>query len=229
MNQNMNILQKALVATVLLAACSDSNGGGSDTYASPQDLSARFVTVADLGTDWRETQRDIFTTREVENPSIDPSMWCPEAQTVAEPLVGLAGNGGADVEMENKKHAGGTEMFRLQAWSNADVEEYFSTLVDAVDACDGATWSNAGADFMMEKSTTEQIGDESVRWKTDIDVMRGKDKMSSVGYTQAVRFGNEIVIMQMGTFVSPSGALVTDEAKWATIVDKVTKFFEDSQ
>ncbi len=66
----------------------------------PQQLSDGLLTTSylgGLGIVWTETQRDVFTTREPENPSIDSSFWCPAG--TGDELVALTSGQGADVEL----------------------------------------------------------------------------------------------------------------------------------
>ena len=48
-----------------------------ETWHSTSEISRALLTVSDLGGNWRETQRDIFDERAVENPVLDRSLFCP--------------------------------------------------------------------------------------------------------------------------------------------------------
>lgn len=98
----------ALAASPIAARGSDGNGdSGGDTSpgltaAEPSEaqLGDALLSVDDLnelGSGWTETRRDVFTTREPENPSIDSSLLCPAGE--GDELVTLAGPAGADVEL----------------------------------------------------------------------------------------------------------------------------------
>src|SRR5690606_11812193 len=96
---------QAVVTSVALLALPVAACGREDTGVTPpapttQELSDALLAVGDLGelgTGWTETQRDVFSAREPENPSIDPSLWCPAGKGTE--LVTLAGPAGADVEL----------------------------------------------------------------------------------------------------------------------------------
>lgn len=93
------------------------------------------LSTSDLNAEgfvWTESQRDVFTTRQPENPSIDPSLWCPDGK--GDLLVTLAGQVGADIEMQLGT-TGNAYMAHQQAWTNADVEQYFTSVKSAVAAC----------------------------------------------------------------------------------------------
>ena len=76
------------------------------------------MDLTDLESQWNETQHQVFTTRSEQNPSSDPSSWCPDAVEIAEPQVNIAGEEGADVEMEFKALSGSAQLMRRQVWSS---------------------------------------------------------------------------------------------------------------
>lgn len=86
-----------LAFVIAVAGCSRSAEGQKPT---PAMLSDALPTITDMSGSWNESQRQVFTSRGAENPSIDPSLWCPQASQVTKNLVTLAGQSGADVEME---------------------------------------------------------------------------------------------------------------------------------
>lgn len=65
-------------------------------YLMPEQLSDALLTITDVKGNWQETQRQYFSERSNENPSIDPSLWCSKAEGVADRLSTLAGESGAD-------------------------------------------------------------------------------------------------------------------------------------
>lgn len=62
---------------------------------TPEQLSDALLTITDVKGNWQETQRQYFSERSNENPSIDPSLWCSKAEGVADRLSTLAGESGA--------------------------------------------------------------------------------------------------------------------------------------
>ena len=88
--------------TALVAACGDS----SSNLPTPKELSDALPMVTDMPDTWNESQRQVFEKREAENPSIDPSIWCSEAKDASANLLTLAGESGADVEMQAETQSG---------------------------------------------------------------------------------------------------------------------------
>jgi hypothetical protein len=183
----------ALMALALGACGSDETT--TDTTLTPQQLSEGLLTTTDLGAGWTETQRDVFTTRQPENPSIDPSLWCPAGK--GDQLVALAGQEGADVELT----LGTTDfpyMVRQQAWTNADVEQYFTSVQAAVAACTGITWKDSeGNSYTLQPLTAPTIGDESSSWTVTIETT-GTTPMTSFSQQTAARFGTVMMVLQGG-------------------------------
>ncbi|MFM8388970.1 MAG: hypothetical protein ACKOA5_06980, partial [Actinomycetota bacterium] len=117
------VMAGALIA-VILGGCTKS------ADRSPEALSKGLLDLTDMPGEWQETQRDVYTTRGVENPSIDPSTWCPDATDEVTKLDDLASDAGADVEMQMQ--VDGAEvprMMRLQAWRSDSAKDYFEELV----------------------------------------------------------------------------------------------------
>ncbi len=200
------------VASLLFAACGDDSDS-SDTTApngsevTLQQLSDALLTETDLSDDlggtWTETQRDMFTTREPENPSIDSSLWCDEADGDA--LVTLAGDSGADVELKFGDETS-PFMVRQQAWSNGDVDSYFTAIKDAVDACDGTTWTDEeGNSYTMGPTQVPTIGDESVSWQITIELVEA-DQPASIALQTVAKFDNVIMVLQGGASTSPDAS-----------------------
>ena len=186
------------MSTTVLISCGDS----PDKY-TPERIGGALLTASDLGADtgltWDETQREVFSTREPENPSIDPSLWCAAAG--GDELVTLAGDTGADVELS----VGGTDspfMVRQQAWANADVRQYFSKLSDSVVACAGATWTDSDGNSYTLDPIAEfvDIGDESITWKVTITIPDASSGDSTTAFAQqtAARFGGVMMLVQSG-------------------------------
>ena len=211
----------ALIAISLSACTKETDGNGK--FRSTKELSDALLSVTDMPAGWEESQRQIFETRGNENPSIDPSVWCKQAESTAAPLVGLAGDAGADVEM-TKPHGGGNgaSMLRLQAWSNADVEEYFATAREAVTECDNVTTTDEnGAVSTVTLVTDKNIGDESVSFSQQLTPPSGTkgEKFGSISRTTIARFGKVLMVIQVGD-AAPTGTLaLMDETQWWNIVN----------
>lgn len=211
----------AVVAVCVLAgsACTKSGSGNP----SPGELADALLTVTDLDSQWNETQRQVFDERGNENPSLDPSMWCPDAKTIATPLVDLAGQAGADVEMEYKGLTGNARMLRQQAWSNADAKDYLATIKETVTLCDGKKWTDeSGATTDFSNVTEPDVGDEAVSWSSTLTPPTGaeKEKYTAKGHVVVVRFNDVVMVLQAGDF-SPEGTgkSMTD-AEWLDLVDR---------
>ncbi len=197
------VIAGPVVVSLALVGCGEDRAATTTTTTSPaftpQQLSDALLTTDDLaglGPGWTETQRDVFTTRQPENPSIDPSLWCPAGK--AEELVTLAGEEGADVELIS----GGSEspyIVRQQAWANADVERYLASVKAAVDACSGVTWDDgSGNSYTLAPSpTVPPIGDDSVSWRVTIELTGTTPSMSFTDQT-ASRFGDVMMVLQGG-------------------------------
>lgn len=223
-SQKLNVLRIlasfALVITVV--SCSDDTDEATQKYQTAKALSDALLTVTDMPAGWEESQRQVFEKRENENPSLDPSVWCPAAQTTAEPLIELAGDSGADVEMNMNRGGGqGSSLMRLQAWSNEDVEEYFSTAAIAAEKCDGAkTTDESGVVTALSLITNRTLGDESVSWSERLDppASTQDEKMSTIGRTTIARFGNVIMVLQIGDAAPTDSLTLMDESQWWDIV-----------
>lgn len=223
-------LFRAIAATSALAfVASGCIFSSSDDYPTPQELSDHLVTITDLPTGWSETQRQAFDTRSNENPSIDPSIFCPEAQVAAVPLNALAGGSGADVEMEFKKSGEGSRMMRLQAWSNANAQEYYDKLLEVARICDGKHRNDLdGAEVQTEIIEDKTIGDESVSWTDEIIPPKGSgDKLESIGRTTVVRFNDIIMVLQIGDAAPVGTAQLLIEADWWEIVTRAANKLDD--
>ncbi len=78
------VLVPLLVALTVGAGCSRSAEG---QLPDPTMISQELLTITDMPGRWNETQRQIFDVRSNENPSLDPSVWCPEAEDTAQNLI----------------------------------------------------------------------------------------------------------------------------------------------
>lgn len=208
----------ALAGLTLLGACTKSV---QDATPTPADLSDALLTVTDLGSQWQETQRQVFDQRSPENPSLDPSIFCADAEEAGAALVELAGQAGADVEMSYRGLTDGARMMRLQAWSNDDAEAYFDALAPLVETCDGVTETDdAGATEEFSEITGRSIGDESLSWSTRTipPASTQDDKFESIGRTTVARFGKIIMVLQLGDANFTGSAVSLSEDDWWDIV-----------
>ncbi len=216
-----------IVVSLSIAGCTRSAEGQKPT---PEQLSDALLTITDLEGDWSESQRQFFDTRSPENPSIDPSIWCPESAEVTTNLVELAGEAGADVEMESRPDTDGPRLMRLQAWANDDVRDYFREASEAARICDGVTNTDeTGATSITALITGRDIGDESISWSDTIVPPPGteKDKQQVVGRTTIARFGDIIMVLQLGD-VGPVGSTeLMSEDDWWSVVEIAGKKLEN--
>ena len=226
-------MRKKILIPVLVALCALIALGCTDnkeeTMPTPAELSGALLSITDMEGSWNETQRQVFTTREAENPSIDPSVWCPQAAESSKDLVNLAGQSGADVEMSLAGEQDVRRMMRLQAWSNADVQDYFDELSKAVDDCNGRTTVDGdGITTTAAVITGRELGDESVSWSQRIVPPSGKDKVfDSVGRTTVARFGDVIMVLQIGDAVASGAANPLTEDEWWGIVETAGRKIEN--
>lgn len=213
----------AVLCSAILLGCTKSAEGQKPT---PSMISDVLLTITDMEGDWGETQRESFDQREPENPSIDPSVWCPEANEVAKDLVDLAGQSGADVEMQMHGIDDGARMMRLQAWSNDDVDAYFANASEAARICDGKTITDDdGVTSTFAIVENRDIGDESISWVqiTTPPEGTGQDKFETVGRTTIARFGGIIMVLQIGDFAPVGTGELMDEDSWWEIVEKASE------
>lgn len=220
---NRRIIVMSSLALVILAGCRTAN----DTLRSPEDLVKGLLTVDDLGSDWRETQRDAFDQREPENPVIDSQQFCTAGSSDAADLTPLAGQAGADVEMRVKDT---TRMLRLQAWSNDDVDDFFDTARAAVEACDNVEWTDKdGVTYSFDKIDGPSIADEVVHWKVISSPPAGKPEkeFGSAGRTSIARYGKTIMMLQIGDFAPDAASEMLGESEWAEIVNRAGAKIDD--
>lgn len=213
------ILALVVVCSALGAGCTKSV---KDSYPTPSELSDSLLTVTDMESGWEETQRQVFDTRSNENPSIDPSIWCTQAADASKNLEALAGEAGADVEM-NWTKGESPRMMRLQAWSNADAKTYLSDAKKAVDACDGVkNTDSSGVQTETSKITNRSIGDEAVSWsdKTVPPAGTQENKFESVSRTTIARFGDVVMVLQLGDAAPVGASKLMPEQDWWDIVKK---------
>ncbi len=221
MRRHRRMVGLALMSLALGACGSDKTATTTATASTvaatttftPQQLSGALLTAGDLGAGWTETQRDVFTTRQPENPSIDPSLWCPAGK--GDRLVALAGQEGADVELSlGSTHS--AYMIRQQAWTNADVEQYFTSVKAAVAGCSGVTWKDSGGNsYTLQPLTAPKNGDESISWTVTIQ-LTGATPMTSFAQHTAARFGAVMMVLQGGA--TPTTGASATAPNYLTIV-----------
>jgi hypothetical protein len=191
-----------VLMSLMLGACGSDKTTTPTTF-TPQQLSGALLTTSDLGTGWTETQRDVFATRQPENPSIDPSLWCPAGK--GDQLVTLAGHEGADVELSSGSRDS-PYMVRQQAWTNADVEQYLTSVKAAIGACSGLTWEDSGGNsYTLQPLAAPETGDESVSWTVTIQ-LSGTTPMTSFSQQTAARFGAVMMVLQGGAIATTGPA-----------------------
>lgn len=214
----------ATLATILLlTSCTKSAEGQLPT---PEMLSDELPTITEMPGSWNESQRQVFAVRGNENPSIDPSVWCPAAKEVTKNLVSLAGPSGADVEMQAVMKEGHPRMMRLQAWANDDVEDYFRDAKEGARVCDGETvTASSGATEKYSIIKNRDIGDESISWQqtTTPPVTTQTEKLQSISRTTIARFGSIIMVMQMGDMAWTGTVDPMNEDDWWDIVELTGK------
>jgi hypothetical protein len=217
------VLIPLVVALTVGAGCSRSAEG---QLPDPTMISQELLMITDMPGRWNETQRQIFDVRSNENPSLDPSVWCPEAEDAAQNLIELAGESGADVEMQAVTPSGKARLMRLQAWANDNVEAYFDAAKLATETCDGVTTTDdAGVKSTFEVIKNRAVGDESISWTqvvTPPEALK-KEKRQSIGRTTIARFGSIIMVMQLGDVAFESDAVAMDEDDWWEIVELAGK------
>ena len=219
-----SVLVCALAFSVV--ACSDGVDEATQKMQTAEALSDSLLTVTDMPQGWEETQRQVFEKRGNENPSIDPSVWCPAAKDVTKNLIALAGTSGADVEMQAETQEGHPRMMRLQAWANDDVEDYFRDAKEAVRVCDGQSeTASGGATEKYSIIEGRDIGDESISWKqtTTPPPTTQTEKLQTVGRTTIARFGSIVMVLQLGDMAWTGSVNPMDEDAWWDIVELAGK------
>lgn len=204
----------------LVAGCTKDATGQKPT---PAMLSDELLTITDMPGTWNESQRQAFTKRSPENPSIDPSVWCSQASMVTKGLVENAGQAGADVEMELAGASGVRRMMRLQAWANDNVKAYLRDAKEAVQICNGKTTTDS-----MGVTTTDRIvanrdiGDDSISWSQKVTPPSSTQdqKFESVSRTTIARFGDIVMVLQLGDAAPVGTSQLMKENDWWAIVEK---------
>ena len=205
-----------LITTLLVAGCRSV----SEEWHSTSELSDALLTVSDLDGRWQETQRDMFDERGDENPVIDPTSFCPAAAEPAATLTGLAGQSGADVEMQVE---GTSRMLRLQAWDNENATRFLSAVSTAADACDGIEWTDesVGVTSTFEVIDGPELGDESVHWiqVASPPADNPDAKFGGAGRTTVARYGSVVMVLQVGDFGLDPESQMMSEVEWLDLVN----------
>ena len=196
-------------------------------YISPQELSQVLVEVGDLPAGWTETQRETFNVRELENPSLDNSLWCPKVANSKSELSNLAGDTGADVELEFRESNGVFVAMRLQAWSNADAKRYFSLATSMIEKCDGESWTDNDVEYTEKIVDGVQVGDSSISWQVDISSKNATVNFSSSNKLSMVLFGDVIALLQHGKNTTSGSVNSLVSAEWLTVANIVMKRLEN--
>jgi len=228
--RRMTRKERSWLVAVLLLGGVGLVGCTKSADQSPEGLSKGLLDITDMPGEWRETQRDIYDTRSNENPSIDPSTWCPDGADEAAGLEALAGDAGADVEMQMQ--VDGNEvprLMRLQAWRNDSVRQYFAQILTVVNVCDNAKWTqDPGVTQEVRKIDGPDVGDESVSWGTSLVPPEGKEVARSTGYTTVARIGEVIMVLQIGDFATSSTSDVLTDEEWREIVQRAADKLSDA-
>jgi hypothetical protein len=153
-------------------------------------------------------------------------VWCPSVAELTKDLVSLAGDSGADVEMQAEMPEGHPRMMRLQAWANDDVNDYFRDAREAAQICNGVTSKDAIG--VTEKYTVidgRDIGDESISWQQTTTPPKSTqtEKFQSVGRTTIARFGSIIMVLQLGDMAFTGTTEPMKEDDWWDIVELAGK------
>ena len=214
-------VRRSLAPLALIAVAAVACNRVDDEWHSTSQLSEALLTVGDMGGTWRETQRDIFDERAVENPVLDTTFFCPSEAGVSTTLDDLAGQSGADVEMQVK---GTSRMMRLQAWENGDAERFFDTLSTAVTRCDGIEWTEPDAGITVKFDAVEgpDVGDDSAHWLNIASPPADNPdaKFGGASRTSVARFGNVVMILQIGDYSLQPESVMMDDVEWRTIVER---------
>ena len=208
------LISSLLVGVLVLSGCVRAASGQKP---SPAELSDALLTITDMKGNWSETQRQAFTQRGAENPSIDPSVWCTAASEVTKNLIAFAGESGADVEMQFNNSSEIRRIMRLQAWANDEVKSYFRDAKEAVRICAGkSSTDESGVKTTNTLIANRKIGDESISWSEKVTppVSTQKDKMETIGRTTIARFGDIIMVMQGGDAAPAGPSDLMNEDEW---------------
>ena len=220
MKKTLMILGASLL---ILTSCTKSAEGQLPT---PEMLSDALPSITEMPGEWNESQRQVFAVRGNENPSIDPSVWCPNVAEITKNLISLAGDSGADVEMQAVMPEGHPRLMRLQAWANDDVKAYYRDAKEAVKICNNVEVKDASG--VTEKYSViedRDIGDESISWQqtTTPPPSTQTEKFQTVGRTTIARFGSIIMVLQLGDMAFTGGTQAMKEDDWWDIVELAGK------
>ena len=180
---------------------------------TPEQLEAALLTAADLGAGWTETQRSAFTANEPGHPSVEDSLpLCPQAAEQAKKLDELASDAGADVELEQAPTGGALYLVRQLAWSDDQVQEYFTTLDEAIALCVGSSWEVGDGKVSLEALEAPALGDEST--SVAAVAARGESEGATTWTSRltVARYGTTLMAVLVG-IVGP-----VSEPAWSTIV-----------
>lgn len=217
----------AAVTLVALSACTRS---AQHSPASPEALADALLMITDLGAGWDENQRQFFDQRGNENPSLDATVFCVSARELAAPLTEMAGQSGADVEMSYDTAGSGARYLRQQAWTSGDVMEYVDAVAEVVGVCDGTTETDGvGVTTTTELIEDRVVGDESVSWSTRTIPPAGvqDQKFEAISRVTVARFGDAIMVMQVGDANVVGSAAPMDEDDWWAMVTLAADGLDD--
>ena len=226
----------AIVAVVVLTSCGSSTGGKADTTTTaatvhtPAELGAALLTESDLGGAWTESQRDVFTTRQPDNPSVEDSLsLCPAASTQLDTLRTLSSQAGADVEFQHARTTVQGWFIRQQAWNDVRVPRYLAVLAAGVAACHGQTWNDPDGNSVQALDVTDstELGDESIMLRSETVVHSADGDVAWRTRLAVARFGNVLMAVGELTVQPASSPSPVSDADWRHLLDVATARFAD--
>lgn len=207
-------VRSLLFVALLTASVAVGCGGGGNAGPTPQQLERVLLESTDLGPEWIETSRGPFDRRDDEHPSIDPALWCPDATAESEVLANLAGERGADAELEIARPEALFIGVRQQLWSNDAATDYLASADGAVERCDGTTWTDDdGNSFASARLDWPVVGDQAVHWSvTTVDPMPSGDAVWRMTLS-VVRFGDVVMVLQQADARRDDSAAAEDDVE----------------
>ena len=111
---------------------------------------------------------------------------------------------------------------RLQAWSSPNATAYLAAVTEAVNLCAGVeSTDEIGITTATEIVETPTLGDESISWTTrQIPPAETQDeKFEALGRTTVARFGDVVMVLQIGDFNTTGTTELMDDDEWWAIVE----------
>jgi hypothetical protein len=220
-----------VAALSLVGAC-----GGDDedqVVYSPDELGTALLTAADIGTDWTQTARLVFDTRSETPPAMDPGMWCPDAQDVADHLDSLIADGGAFAELQSSAstRAGSTSGRAFhgvteQLWSGTDAESFVDAAAAGIETCTGETWEVEDATASVAALAGDDVGNDSTTALVTYVTPGPDGDYAWRGRQLVARFGATVMLIQeLDVQLVGSEPHFTD-SDWQRIIDTAAERVE---